>query len=185
MGSTTLALPDELALVTRAVVEPAAFAVLYDHYFSRVYNYVRYRVQDADVTDDIVAQVFERALTHIGSYRPERAPFAAWLFAIARHAVNDHLRAQRRHRWLKLEVVRAHTSGELQPEEAAVESEMRTALLASLACLNERERDLIALKFAAGLTNRRIAELTGLSEGNVGVILYRAVRRLRAALSDY
>ena len=52
-----------------------------------------------------------------------------------------------------------------------------------MARLSDREQDLIALKFAAGLTNRRIAEMTGLSQNNVGVILYRAVRRLRAKLS--
>ena len=49
--------------------------------------------------------------------------------------------------------------------------------------LSHRERDLIGLKFAGGLTNRRIAALTGLSESNVGVILYRAVRRLRTELN--
>lgn len=62
-------------------------------------------------------------------------------------------------------------------------NETRAELLAAVARLSDRERDLIALKFAAGLTNRRIAELTGLSESNLGVILYRAVPRLRAEMS--
>lgn len=183
MDGTVAVLPNELALAARATAEPAAFAVIYDHYFSRVYNYVRYRVQNAETADDITAQVFERALANIGSYRPERAPFGAWLFAIARNAVNDYLRAKRRRRWLSLEVLRGRASAEPQPEEVAIHHETRAELLAAVACLSDRERDLIALKFAAGLTNRRIAELTGLSESNVGVILYRAVRRLRAELS--
>ena len=76
----------------------------YDHYFPRVYNDVRYRVGDAETADDLTAQVFERALVNIGRYRRERAPFAAWLFAIARNAVSDCLRAQRWRRWLSLEV---------------------------------------------------------------------------------
>jgi RNA polymerase sigma-70 factor (ECF subfamily) len=163
-------------------VEPAAFAALYDHYFRRVYNYVRYRVQAAQAADDIVAQVFERALGRIESYRPERAPFGVWLFAIARNAVNDYLRAKRRRRWLSLEVLRDRASAEPRPEEVAIHSETRAELLAAVARLSDRERDLIALKFAAGMTNRRIAKLTGLSESNVGVILYRTVRRLRAEL---
>ena len=183
MDGTVAVLPNELALVVRAVAEPTAFAAIYDHYFPRVYNYVRYRVRDAETADDITAQVFERALVSIGSYRPERGPFGAWLFAIARNAVSDHLRAQRRRRWLSLEVLRDRASAEPQPEEVAIHSETRAELLAAVARLSERERDLIALKFAAGLTNRRIAELTGLSYSNVGVILYRAVRRLRVKLS--
>jgi RNA polymerase sigma-70 factor (ECF subfamily) len=183
MDSTVAVLPNELALVAQATAEPAAFAAIYDHYFPRVYNYVRYRVRDAETADDVTAQVFERALVSISSYRPERGPFAPWLFAIARNAVNDHLRAQRRRRWLSLEVLRDRASAEPQPEEVAIRSEIHAELVAAAASLNDRERDLIALKFAAGLTNRRIAELTGLSESNVGVILYRAMQRLRAELS--
>ncbi len=183
MDGTVAVLTNELALVARATAEPAAFATIYDHYFPRVYNYVHYRVRDAETTDDLTAQVFERALVSIGSYRPDRAPFAAWLFAIARNAVNDHLRAKRRRRWLSLEALRDRASAEPQPEEVAIHGETRAELLAAVARLSDRERDLIALKFAAGLTNRRIAELTGLSESNVGVILYRTVRRLRAELN--
>jgi RNA polymerase sigma-70 factor (TIGR02952 family) len=183
MDATVAVLPNELALVARATAEPAAFAAIYDHYFPRVYNYVRYRVRDAETAGDVTAQIFERALMSIGSYHPERVPFAAWLFAIARNAVNDHLRVQSRRRWLSLEVLRGRASAELQPEEVAIHHETHVELLAAVARLSDRQRDLIALKFAAGLTNRRMAELTGLSESNVGVILYRAVRRLRAKLS--
>lgn len=182
MDGTVTVLPNEQALVACATAEPAAFAAIYDHYFPRVYNYVRYRVGDAEMADDLTAQVFERALVSIGRYRPERGPFAAWLFAIARNAVSDCLRAQRRRRWLSLEVLRDRASTEPQPEEVAIRDETRAELLAAVARLSDRERDLIALKFAAGLTNRRIAKLTGLSESNVGVILYRAMRRLRAEL---
>jgi RNA polymerase sigma-70 factor (ECF subfamily) len=177
-------LPDELALVARAKVEPTAFAAIYDHYFPRIYNYVRYRVSDAARVDDLTALVFERALAGIHSYRPERAGFATWLFAIARNAVNDWLRGQQRRRWLSLEALSGRASPEPQPEDIVAANETRAQLLAAMGCLSKRERDLIALKFAAGLTNRRIAELTGLSASNVGVILYRAVRRLRAELSS-
>lgn len=182
MSVIAAALPNETILVARAAAEPAAFAALYDHYFPRVYNYVRYRVGSREIADDLVAEVFERVLSRIGTYQPDRAPFAAWLFAIAHNVVNDHLRAQRRRRWLSLDALREWASGQPQPEEATIHNETRTELLSALGCLDERERDLIALKFAAGLTNRRIAELVNLSESNVGVILYRAVRRLRVEL---
>jgi RNA polymerase sigma-70 factor (ECF subfamily) len=183
MDGAVAVLPNERALVAQAVAEPAAFAAIYDHYFPRVYNYARYRVGDAPTADDLTAQVFERVLVKIGEYRPERRPFAAWLFAIARNAVNDHLRAQRRHPWLSLEALRDRASATPPPEEIAERDESRSELLEAVARLSERERELVALKFAAGLTNRTIAELTGLSEGHVGVILYRAVRRLRAVLA--
>ena len=182
MDMTARALPNEGLLVTRAVREPDAFGPLYDHYFPPVYNYIRYRVQDSHLTDDLTAQTFERALVNLRRYRPERAPLGPWLFGIARHVVNDHFRAQQRRRWLPWDALRGRSDGRPQPDEQAVRQEAQDALLAALGQLKARERDLIALKFAAGLTNRRIAELTRLSESNVGVILYRAVGKLRAIL---
>jgi len=182
MTEMTAALSNELALVAQAKVDAAAFATLYDHYFSRIYNYIRYRIQGADTTDDLTAQVFERALANIGRYRPDKAPFSAWLFAIARNAINDHLRAQQRRQWWSLEAVNDWLSGGPQPDETVADAELHDQLLTAVAQLSSRERDLIGLKFAGGLTNRRIAELTGLTENNVGIILYRAVRRLRAEL---
>jgi RNA polymerase sigma-70 factor (ECF subfamily) len=182
MNDFSTVLPNELILVTQATADATAFATLYDHYFSRVYNYVRYRLQDVDTADDITAQVFERVLNNLGSYRPEKAPFSAWLFAIARNAVNDHLRSQRRRRWLSLDTLWGWSSSDPQPVDMVAADEVQAKLLAAVARLGSRERDLIGLKFAAGLTNRRIAELTGLSHNNVGIILYRAVRQLRAEL---
>lgn len=58
-------------------------------------------------------------------------------------------------------------------------------LLRLLLQLEERERELVALKYGAGLTNRDIARLTGLSESNVGVILHRTVRSLRQEWETY
>ncbi len=182
MNNPAVPLPNEAALVAQAAVEVTAFAAIYDHYFSRIYNYIRYRVQDVDVTDDITAQVFERALTHIGSYRADKAPFAAWLFAIARNAVNDQLRKQKRRPWLSLDILQNRSSDDPQPADLVGDEETRHLMLAAVAQLGERERDLIGLKFAGGLTNRRIAELSGLSESNVGIILYRTIRHLRADL---
>ena len=183
MDGTIAMLPNEAALAAHAMAEPAAFVAIYDHYFPRVYNYVRYRVREADAADDIASQVFERALVNIGRYQSERAPFAVWLFAIARNAVNDHLRAQWRHRRLSLEVLHDQPSSDPQPEEITARNERRSRLLSAVAHLSERERDILGLKFGAGLTNRNIGELAGLSESNVGVIVYRAVRRLRTELS--
>jgi len=178
------ALLDESVLAARAKVDPSAFADIYDHYFPRVYNYVRYRVRDADAADDITAEIFERALINVGDYRPERASFANWLFAIARNAVRDHIRGRKRRRLIPLETLSDQPSPDPQPDEVAIRSDAHKRLQAAVASLNDREQELIALKFAAGLTNRSIAKLCGLSESNVAVILYRAVGRVRSRLCD-
>jgi len=172
----------ESVLVSRAKAEPSAFADVYDHYFPRVYNYVRYHVRDAETADDITVQVFERALINISGYRPERASFADWLFAIARNAVRDHIRGQKRRRWLPLETLYGRASDDPQPDEIVIRNEFHQRLRAAVASLSDREQELIALKFAGGLTNRSIARLCGLKESNVAVVLYRAIGRLRSKL---
>jgi RNA polymerase sigma factor (sigma-70 family) len=166
----------------RAANDARAFAALYDKYFSRVYNYVCYRVVDPHAADDIVADVFERALTKIGSYCPTRGSFAAWLFAIARNAANYHLRVQRRRQWLRLDTLLAWRHEDPLPEEVVVNSQDLIDLLQAIRALDDRQREVIGLRYGAGFTNRHIAELTGLSEGNVAVILHRALARLRMAL---
>jgi len=181
-----LAIPwsQEDEVVVRAQNDRAAFAALYDHYFPRVYSYVRYRVTDPDVADDVTARVFEQALRHLDSYEPQRGPFGAWLFAIARNAVRDHLRRSCRLRWLPLEAILRHPSPEPGPGEQMVILETRHRVLVAVRTLGEREQEVVALKFGAGLTNRRIAALMELSESNVGVILFRAIRRLRRYLEE-
>jgi RNA polymerase sigma-70 factor, ECF subfamily len=161
-----------------------AFVRLYDEYFPRVYNYVRYRCGDAATADDLAAQTFERALDRLKQYDPQRAPFGAWLFAIARNVVNNYLRAETRRDWLPLEACDRQPDRGITPEESLIQVETQAELLAALVVLSDRERDLLSLKFAARLTNRRIGQITGLSEANVAVILYRALHRLRIALDE-
>src|SRR5207253_624411 len=99
----TLALANEHHLAAEAAANPGAFAALYEHYFPRIYTYIRYRVDSDDVADDLTAFVFERALERIQRYDAARAPFGAWLFGIARNAVGNHRRGL--WRWLSLDAV--------------------------------------------------------------------------------
>lgn len=172
----------ESAWIAQARLDRQFFASLYDRYFPRVYNYMRLRCADSSLADDLSAQVFERALAKLGSYNPDQGPFAAWLFGIARNAWTDHLRRQRRQAWLSLTALRRAPTLVETPEEAMIQAETQQALIRALQMLSERERDLLALKFAAGMTNRQIAGLVGMSESNVGVVVFRALGRLRALI---
>jgi RNA polymerase sigma-70 factor (ECF subfamily) len=176
---------DEEKIIARSKADPCAFAPLFDHYYPRIYRYALYRVQDAEVVDDIAAHVFEKALANIHQYQPSRGSFAAWIFGIARNAVRKHFRAQRFHRLISLDATGYQPPAGLHPVgEIAERNDTLACLMPLLSKLGDRERDLIALKFGGGLTNRRIAQLTGLSESNVGVILYRTLRLLRDQLRE-
>ena len=153
------------------------FATLYDHHVARVYTYIRYRVDSIQTAEDLTSQTFEKAFAHLSNYKPEKAEFGAWLFGIAHNVVSRHYR--KKQRWLSLDMVLHLSSDTPPPEEVAIQNEMNHQLLKAVQQLDERERNLIALKFAAGLNNRQIAAITSLSDSNVGVILFRAIKRLR------
>ena len=178
------AFPSEEPFAERVTRDPQAFLALYDLYFPRVRNYVYYRVPDPQDADDMTAAVFEQALSHLRRFDPARGPFGAWLFGIARNLLNQHLRRRSRRSATPLESAGAQARPGSSPEEMVLSDERRADLQAALEQLDERSRDLVGLKFGAQLTNRRIAELTGLSESNVGVILYRAMHQLRRQLGS-
>ena len=179
MTDTVSAFVDDSLLAQRAARNVEAFLALYDRYFARVYMYFRHRCAEAQTCDDLTAQTFEQALSHICDYCPDRGSFAAWLFGIARNIANAHFRRTLRFQWVPLELVRSLPGRDPLPEETAIETDQQQVLLRCIQELSPRQRDLLALKFAAGLTNRQIAQLTGLGEQNVGVILHRSIRHLR------
>jgi len=161
---------------------PPDFAALYDLYFARIYNYVRGQVSSAGEADDVTSRVFERVLSRLGSYRPERGSFEGWLFAVARNAVHDHFRSWRWGALFSLDEAPEPASREPGPEERLAAAEDQERLARALLGLDARSRDILGLKFQAGLSNRQISEALGLGESHVGVLVYRAVKKLQAAL---
>jgi RNA polymerase sigma-70 factor (ECF subfamily) len=157
------------------------FVQHYREYLPRVLNYVRLRVDEEALAQDLTALTFERALSRLSTLRDEGA-FGGWLFRIAHNVVGSYYR----HRRLDLPLEGAancpHPDG--SPEMQVVQSEELEALRAALALLSEREREIIRLRFFAGLTNRAIGRIMGLREGNVAVILYRALRRMRRWMQE-
>lgn len=162
------------------------FVALYEQYLPRIFRYFSYRVNDSGQAEDLTSVVFEKALTRFGSFRAERSSFATWLFAIARNTLTDHYRAIGKKRWLPLEKVTGMAGMKRnQPEEKFAGKQCRQQLKACLATLSSQERDIVSLKFGGEFTNREIAGLTGLSESNVGTILYRVVRKLRDCFGEW
>jgi RNA polymerase sigma-70 factor (ECF subfamily) len=141
----------------------------------RVYNYFRYRGFDRPTAEDLTSLTFEKAWRARDRYRRERAGVGTWLLAIARNAAIDHLRRPRR----DVPLDEAVASDEATPETEAVRAADRRRLAALVATLDEREREVLALKYGAGANNRAIARVTGLGESNVGTILHRTIAALR------
>lgn len=161
-----------------------AFAGLYEQLVPRVFRYVSYRVGDAHLAEDLTSAVFEKALSRFKTFNAEKSGFSTWIFAIARNTLIDHFRVSGRRPIVELDSLQEVSDGKTSPEDAAVEAEERRRLHSCIAMLPQPEQEIISLKFGAEMTNRQIAGLLGLSESNVGVIVYRSVRKLRDSFGE-
>ena len=140
----------------------------------RVYAYAAYRLGDGPEAEDATSDTFERALRYRSSYDGAKGPPVAWLIGIARRCVDDVLAAR----------LPVHEEPDERPAAADLEGEAVTRLdvTAAVAGLDERDRELVALRYGADLKASQIAELLGLKTNAVEVALHRALKRLRERL---
>lgn len=170
---------DEAALVAAAQADPSAFDALYRRYLARVYRYLRAHVGSDDEAADLTQHVFLKALDALPRYRPRGSPFAAWLFQIARRVATD---AYRRRRptvaWDALPEA-LHPLAEQEPEATILRLEALARLETLLARLDARKRELLALRFAAGLSAPEIAKVVGKRPDAVKKQLSRTIQMLK------
>lgn len=156
------------------------FAQLYEEYLGAVFNYCLFRVGDRQLAEDLTAETFEQLWRDRSQYDPEQANLTTWLFALARHRIIDRQRQQGRVTLVTLEADDGqYIDAAPLPEAQAARNERLAYLRELVQQLPDEHRELIALKFGAGLTNRRIAELLNKSESAVGSALFRIIQKLR------
>ena len=158
-----------------------AFDLLYRECRDDLYAYVCGLLCDRSAAEDITAQAFERAYRKRRGFDVRRGSGRAWVFGIARNAALDELR--RRKRMAEL-VADPEDIGATDPHEGAETALRRAALRAGMKHLDPRERELVALKFFAGLGNAEIAQVIGTSESNAGTKLHRTITKLREACDE-
>lgn len=155
-----------------------AFDDLYRESRDDVYAYAAGLLRDRAAAEDVTGAAFERAYRNRHRFDPGRGSPRAWLFGIARNAALDELRRRGKQAALVAEPLDLTGPTALHSVE---QSERRLLLASALDNLAVRERELVALKFFAGLSNAEIARVLGISESNAGTKLHRAVSKLREA----
>lgn len=158
----------------------AAFEALYRESRDDLYAYVAGLLRDRHAAEDVTALAFERAYRKRERHRPDRGSMRAWLFGIARNAALDELRRRGR----TAELTEEPADEGPRPDEGAEVALRRAALRDALSQLSARERELVALKFFAGLSNAEIASVIGVSESNAGTRVHRVIEKLREACDE-
>jgi RNA polymerase sigma-70 factor, ECF subfamily len=164
----------KLANVTTAT--EIDWAVVYEELLPKVYHYFCLRIGDRAEAEDLTAATFERSWRDREHYQKDLGTFTNWLFGIARHVTITYFRQNKQSQTIPESTIDTTSR---PTEETATRQEEFERLASILTSLPAREREIFSLKYGAEFTNRSIAKLVGLTESNVGTILYRIVNRLR------
>ena len=182
---------DERRLIEAARREPARFADVYDNYFELVYAYVARRTRNRVEAEDVTAEVFRKALEHLPRFKWTGAPFAAWLFRIASNLIADRAKqAAREGKIAGLEEAGRGGSSRVgqgidQAQQTELEDAERLAKLFRMVYeLGEDQKRVLVMRFAEEKSIREIAGELGRSEGAIKQLQFRALKDLRARLTN-
>jgi RNA polymerase sigma-70 factor (ECF subfamily) len=167
--------------VERAKSDPAAFGELYDRYAGQIYRFVRARVHDDGLAEDITAEVFLSALRHIKGYQEQGRPFSCWLYRIAVNAVASHYRSRRSS--LSLDEHLDLVSPLLDPLDEVVGRERIRGVWEAVDRLPTQQRAAMILKFSEDMTMDEVGAVLGKSQAAAKLLIYRAMQRLRRELA--
>lgn len=173
--------PDVVDEVRRAQEGSAhAFALLYDRYVDQVFAYVYHRVGHRQTAEDLVGDVFLRALRRINSFRWQGVDFGAWLITIARNRVHDHFKSARFRLESTVEEVydTPQTGSADDPEKAALDGDLARQLRRALSRLKDEQAEVLYLRFIQHLNVAETGAVMGKSEGAVKALQYRALKSL-------
>jgi RNA polymerase sigma-70 factor (ECF subfamily) len=155
----------------------------YEAHGRAVYSYLRFHLGSVDEAEDLTAEVFLRAVRAEDRFDPARSSARTWLLRIARNALLDHLRRERRRRQVPLGSMRDLRSDAPSPEERLLWEEEVGRLVGAVATLGARDREIIGLRYGSGLETREVAEILGIAEPAARTRLWRALGRLREVLA--
>jgi len=172
---------DEATLVQRAVGhDPEAFGRLYDMHIDRVYRHIYYGVGNEQDAEDLTQQVFLKAWQAIHRYKKAASPFVAWLMTISNNLVVDFYRTRKDTAYLEAEVLASDAAS--SPERTAEASFEQQRLRRAILKLRSDEQQVVILRFIEGFEFAEIASVLEKKEGNIRVILHRALVKLRNIL---
>lgn len=166
--------------IQAAQADPAMFRPIYNRYFEQVFRFIHRRTADEDLSADLCSQVFLKAMQRLSEYAFRGVPFSAWLFRIASNEVSQFFRQNKAGRVVSIEEI--HVGEVMDEMEEESNEALRAKLLLVLNDLNESDLQLIEMRFFEQMPFKEIADITGMTENNAKVKVYRILERLKKKL---
>lgn len=163
--------------------DPEALDELYSRYADVVFRYIYYRVGDRQVAEDLVGDVFVRAMEALPAYQDVGSPFEAWLYRIAHARVVDYYRRQKVRQTAVLDE-QVIADGRSDPDRLLAQSDDVGRVWAALSQLTDEQQQVVSLRFIAGYSTAEVAKVVGKTEGAVRALQHRALASLRRLLES-
>lgn len=173
-------LEEELGLINAAKTNPERFAPLYEKYYKQIFNYLYQRMDSKDNAFDLTSQVFLKALTHLNNYQYKGVPFASWLYRIAHNEMMQLFRQNKDKRVVNADVSDLRFICE-ENQEPFFE-EYIPQLKKLITGLNEKDLQMVELRYFEKRPFKEIAEILGITEVNAKVRMYRIIEKLKRSL---
>jgi RNA polymerase sigma-70 factor (ECF subfamily) len=173
---------EDAELVAKAKKDMKYFEVLYRKYYSQIFKFVRKRVANADLVNDITSQVFLKAMLNIEKYKHQGFPFSSWLYRIALSELGDMFRAETAERALKVEW--SNSADLLNDLDESTSKTDVNQLASALNILSEDNLSMIEMRYFEKVKLKEIAVIMDLSESNAKVKMHRTLNKLRKHLKE-
>lgn len=147
---------------------------IYRDYHGKVYGYIRAKINNIQIVEDLVSDVFIKVYEKLGSFDERKASLSTWIYTVTRNTLTDYFRTRR-----VFEEIPETLADGISVEDEICNAEMLETLAEALEALDERERDIIILRFYKGKTLTEIAEQMGISYSYVKVLQNRAFEIMR------
>jgi RNA polymerase sigma-70 factor (ECF subfamily) len=154
-----------------------AFGVLYERYVELIFRYIRSRVAEDQIAEDLTEVVFLRSFEALNRYREKGYPFSSYLYQIARNLLVDHYRRQRDE--VSLEAAQHIEAPSMSMDEEVIIRERIAELQTAISHLREDYQEVIRLRVLLDLPSDTVAAWMERSEGAVRVLLHRALKSLK------
>ena len=173
---------EQRALKGLRQLDAQSIGAIYDQYFSEVYRYIRYRLNDDAVAEDIASDVFVRLLEAAQKKQGPQTSLKGWLIATASNAVNDHLRRQYRR---PVEALSDSMPDEHSSVMAEVDARERTrSVQAAYAQLTAEQQHVLALRFGQGYSLEETAAHLKKNTNAVKALQFRALAALQRQIGE-
>lgn len=169
---------DVESIIDRAVSgDTGAFGRLYDIYADRIYRHIYYRTSNVEDARDLTQDVFMKAWQALPKYKRTKTPFLGWLFTISHNRVIDYYRTKKDYAYFNDVVIGDDREG--SPDQLAEVRFTQQAIRRAILQLPEVQQQVILMSFIEGLEYGEIAAALRKTEGNIRVIVHRALKKMQ------